>query len=151
MFGLFGRKKIPASETERVALVRRLLKMRAEHSPKARAFLKSMELDVDEFEDSMVMMSVESGIMRIVEQYLTGVESGARDEEVLPFLNQTHALLFSKVGQRLPIMQPPFTLLRYAHHFVEHTNRDGMPIDESFIPIAVDEIYAFYGRRQKRG
>ena len=150
MFGIFSRKKkIPATDQERVALVRRLMRLRFQHCPNVAVFMDAIGTsvdDLDDLDDMIVMGMPEASIMRIVEQYTTGREQGAPDEVLVPFLNQSHAIALSQEGQTLPELRPPYSLERYVGHFLEHIHPQGFKVSASFISIGVREVRAFYGR-----
>ena len=147
MFGFLGNKKsVPASDTDRLALIRLLMRRRYEHDPNVREMLGMMGVEIEDFDATMILSSPEASIMRIVEQHVTGRERGARDDVLIPFLNQSHAAALAQAGQELPLMEPPLTLEHYLAHFLGHVHSNGVPIDPAFIPIGIREVRAFYGR-----
>ncbi|HTQ30118.1 MAG TPA: hypothetical protein VMI53_02820 [Opitutaceae bacterium] len=146
MFGFLKRKKIPASNQERIVLIKRLIRLRCDHSLEAREVFATMGTNLEDFDDTIVLGMPEASIMSIVEQYLTGREFGATDDIAIPFLNQSHATLLSLAGLNLPEVTPPYSLERYLVHYLEHIHSHGVPVDPSFVPIAIREVKAFYKR-----
>jgi hypothetical protein len=160
LFNFFsGKKRIPATESERIQLVRSLLAKRlsrdpatqvlnlfggrtAEANPESATF---MGIRVGEIEPIMLMSMPEASIMRIVEQYYSAAENGAPDYVIIPFLNEAHSKALAAAGQLLPAMSQPFTMERYVEHFVASVH-DPSLFDMAFIPEAIATVKAFYGR-----
>jgi hypothetical protein len=140
------RKNIPAPDTERLSLVKRLVLLRLQRSVDARLAFAVFGLSLSEMQTEVLMTSAEASIMRIVEQYLAETEKDANDDIVIPVLNRMHSLLLSAAGQDLPQMVSPFSLHRYIDHFLSHVHSHGATISRDFIPIAVQEVQDFYGR-----
>jgi hypothetical protein len=146
MFGFLKPKKIPASNQERIVLIKRLLKLRCDESLEAQAVFSNMGTCIEDFDDTLVLSMPEASIVSIVEQYTTERELGATDDIAIPFLNHAHATLLSIAGLSLPEISPPYSLERYLVHYLEHIHGHGVSVDPSFVPILVREVRAFYRR-----
>ena len=151
MFNFLNRKKkIPASDAERCAFVKSLIKKRYDLSPEVQLAYMMIGMQVEDLEEGLVMVSFpEAVILKISEQYIIQVERGLSDEMLIPYLNTFHAGLLSAAGENLPDMDPPYSLERYLEHYLAHIHGNGpAPVNPSFLPIAIHEVRTFYGRAE---
>jgi len=144
---LSKKKKIPALEAERIALVRQLLRMRTQRYPDVANVFESNGTCLEDLDNTILMMLPEASVVLIVEHYTTGRDQGARDEILIPLLNSGHAKSLSLSGLNLPELTPPLSLERYISHYLRYIHSHGVAVAEEFIPIAIREVLSFYGRK----
>lgn len=146
MFGLF-KKKIPAPQSERAALVRRLFINRCENDPNAAAVTEMMGFDPREFLGEELMQAApEATILRVVEQFLSMQDRGATEEFAVKTLNQLHSAALTMAGENLKELQHASTLYQYIRHLVDTLHGHGGPISDHFLIDAIQEVKSHYKR-----
>ena len=146
MFGLF-KKKIPAPEWERAALVKRLFISRCESDPMAQMMASMMGVDPQEMSGEMLMQGApEATILRVVEQFLTMRDQGATEEFAVKTLNQMHSAMLSMAGEDLSELQRASTLFQYIRHVIDAVHNHGGPISDHFLIDAIQEVKSYYKR-----
>lgn len=146
MFRLF-KKRIPAPEQERAALVRRMFIERCENDPEAAAMTEAMGFDPREFSGAELMQGAPEGtVLRVVEQFLSMRDQGATEEFAVKTLNQLHSAALSNVGEDLSELRRASTLFQYVRHIVDALHSHGSPISDHFLIDAIQEVKSFYKR-----
>ena len=146
MFGLF-KKRIPAPESERQQLVKRLVVHRCDTDPSAQMMARIMGVNPSEMPAEMLLQTApEATVLRVVEQFLTMKDQGATDEFAVKTLNQMHATLLSAAGEELSQMERAASLFQYVRHIVDSIHGHGGNISDEFLIDAIQEIKSFYKR-----
>lgn len=146
MFGLF-KKRIPAPESERAALVKRLFLARCEGDPMAEMMAMMMGVDPKDMSGETLMQgAAEATIPRVVEQFLTMRDQGATEEFAVKTLNQMHSAVLSMAGEDLSELQRASTLFEYVRHVVDAMHSHGGPISDHFLIDAIQEVESHYKR-----
>ena len=145
MFGLF-KKRIPAPESERQTLVRRIFIEHCESEPEATR-AATMGLDPREIPIEMLMEgSPESIILTIVEQFLVMRDKGFTEEFAVKSLNQFHGSVLPTAGHELPVLQHVATFFQYVRHVMDALYSHRVRLSDHFLIDAIQEIRCFYKR-----
>lgn len=148
MFGLF-KKRIPAPEWERAALVKRMFMARWENDFMAVMMARLTGIDPNEISGEELMQGApEATILRVVEQFLSMRDQGATEEFAVKTLNQMHASVLSLVGESLSELQQASTLFQYLRHVMDelHSEGGGGVITDHFLIDAIQMIKSHYKR-----
>ena len=146
MFGLF-KKRIPAPQQEREALVRRLYRHRCETDPSMQLMAQMTGQDPMDVPTEMLMMgSTETTILTICEQFYTMLDQGCTEEFAVKTLNDMHASMLSMAGEHLPQIERAATLFQYVRHCVDTLHGHGAPITDAYLIDAIQEIKSYYKR-----
>ncbi len=96
--------------------------------------------------DVLMAGSPEGTILGVVEQFYLMQDQGMTEEFSVKTLNEMHAAMVSIVGENLPQMGHAATLLQYLRHIVDTLHGHGLPISDSYLIDAIQEIKSHYRR-----
>ncbi len=145
-FNLFKRQ-IPAQESQRQQVVKKLFLQRCSSDPIAREMAEMAGESPAELFAAMPMESYpEATVLGIMEQFYILRHQGASQELAVRTLSELHASMLSTLGETFPLIGRPATLYEYLRHATEILHGHGGGYADNYLIDAITEIKALYNR-----